>query len=305
MLAFVIESVDTLPYANAPLYEDLTINQMDSFRNYTVYNCEDKVASTYTLVADVDRYTMPRAGTEDDRQLSDEIPVVELAVEGGSGYGTGFIVDDHVIATAAHCVYSKGTSSFVSPIVVNIKNADSTKVLNTVTAKEVHVLSDYIRLTDSNEYSKYDYALIYVGEDVKLSNYGMFTLGVPSDEFMTSGSRVVASGFPGKVDGKDNSGLRYNAAGDIVSIQDYEQYLLDITGKHYVLRNHQIQYTAYVSEGDSGGPVYIKQTFDDVDYYTAIGITTSGVAPNFYGTRMTTNLLHFYYNNDYIGSTIS
>ncbi|MGN0592818.1 MAG: trypsin-like serine protease [Ruminococcus sp.] len=297
LMAYMANTLSLPTYTSA----ELTVAGMDTFRSYTIYNYDSHSTSSYTLTANVNWLSledevMPMANYEDDRVPASETSVVML-----SNGGTGFIIDNHVIATAAHCVYNKDTSSFDSAINVVVKNADCTNVLKTVSAKEAHVCTTYITtpLSNPDEFCKYDYALIYVEED--LSQYGMFDLGIPSDEFMTSNSEVIVSGFPAYVNGVCVWGTRYNATGNIVDIRDYEAAEIENT----IIRNHQIQYTTYMSGGQSGGPVYITSTFGSQVRYTAIGINTSGAEPNFFGTRMTTTLLRFYYNNDYIGSTAS
>lgn len=269
------------------IQNELTVPDMDTYRNYTLYDCVNKTTSTYTLTANVQWLSledepMPTAGAIDDRETSTEKAVVIV------GAGSGFIIDDHVIATAAHCVYNRGTAAF-NDIQIVVKDENS-NYLGTLNPKEMHILTNYMT---TSEPFKYDYALIYVDED--LSNYGKFDLGIPSTEFMTSNSEVFVSGFPSVVNHVSVSGIRYNAVGNIMDIRDYNSTLI----------NHQIQYSTYTSGGDSGGPVYIKRTYNGQEQYIAVGIHSSGSDSTHYGTRMTASLLRFYKNNDYIGSTVS
>lgn len=311
MLGYINGLVDSLPNVTTqPLHSGdagnvLTLSAMDTYRNYTMCNYKSSgqnVVSSYTLTPNVSTYITPRAGYFDDRQQSGETAVVMVETPDGY-YGSGFIVDNHIVATAAHCVYNR-SSGFYSSVYVSVKSEDSTQIDARVKAKEIHIPHNYIGIVDSYEYCKYDYALIYVEED--LSEYGIIPLGVPSDEFMICNANVVVSGFPGEVREEGNTDyLRYNATGKIKSISEYEDSVLEDTGRTYVLKNHQIQYTTYVSPGQSGGPVYVKDHFNGVDYYTAIGINTTGLAPNFFGTRATKDLLCFYYNNSNVGSATS
>ena len=268
-------------------------------QGYGIYNYETQSVSKYVL-----RVNLPildgnggttRSGLIDDRVPDTDVSVVRL-VAGGS-VATGFIIDKHIIATAAHCVYAN--KAFKSNPMVNIYNEDCTKNLKTVYPKEAHIPVKYT----AYENKMYDYALLYVEED--LSEYGMFSLGVPTDAFMTSRASVTVSGFPALIDslpGADSK-HRYKADGQIVDIRNYNS---DLWAR-------QIQYTAFMSGGDSGGPVYTTQTFNGQTYHTVIGINTSGwrdtesdePSYGYFGTRITSTLLVFYYNNEKIGSTLS
>ena len=132
----------------------------------------------------------------------------------------------------------------------------------------------------------------------------MFSLGVPTDAFMTSGATVTVSGFPQSTasDPGANCTKRYKADGEIVYMN----------GSNSEDQNHRIKYLSYASGGDSGGPVYTTQIFNGQTYHTVIGIHTTGtfysdgsVGEHRFGTRITSTLLVFYYNNEYIGSTVS
>ncbi|MDE6677430.1 MAG: trypsin-like peptidase domain-containing protein, partial [Ruminococcus sp.] len=101
-----------------------------------------------------------------------------------NGIGTGFIVDDHVIATAAHCVNGKKINK------VSVLNNSGSVVLN-ATPVEYHIPVNYPSIDG------YDYALISVKED--LSSYPHFEIGVALDN--VAGANAKISGFPGIVNG--------------------------------------------------------------------------------------------------------
>lgn len=270
-------------------------------QGYCIYNYQTEKVTRYGLNVDLPIYDgnsgMTRAGLIDDRVPDTEVSVVQLA----SVNGTGFIIDNHLIATAAHCVYTQTSDTFVSNMRVDIYNENCTTILKTVYPKEAHIPVKYTAY--GNE--MYDYALLYVEED--LSEYGMFSLGIPMDSFMTSGATVTVSGFPGKIDSLSGADAkhRYKADGEIVDIRQYENDLIAQKPGQPPIHNHQIQYTAFMSPGDSGGPVYTTQTFNGQTYHTVIGINTSGAPGMYFGTRVTSTLLVFYYNNEKIGSTLS
>ncbi|MDO4157293.1 MAG: serine protease [Oscillospiraceae bacterium] len=275
----------------------ITANAFYESQGYCIYNYQTEKVTRYGLIVDLPIYDgnsgMTRAGLIDDRVPDTEVSVVQLASVGG----TGFIIDNHLIATAAHCVYNQTSDTFVSNMRVDIYNENCTTILKTVYPKEAHIPVKYTAY--GNE--MYDYALLYVEED--LSEYGMFSLGVPMDSFMTSGATVTVSGFPQSTasDPGANCTKRYKADGQIV----------DMNGS-IDKKNHRIQYTAFASSGDSGGPVYTTQTFNGKTYHTVIGIQTTrtfyadgSVGEHRFGTRVTSTLLVFYYNNEKIGSTVS
>lgn len=263
----------------------------DAFFNkmkYKAYNFSQDKMFSYTLDEN-DFQVNQRAGSIDDRVPDKDTSVVKLT--GGGKIGTGFIVDDHTIATAAHCVYQGENKSFAKDLKIDIFNGDCTKILKTITPKEVHMPLYYSFKADE----RYDYALLYVEED--LSKYGEFSLSMPMDSFMTSGATVTVSGFPAKTASNPNASCekRYKADGEIMDIRTFKPEIWD----------YQIRYSAFMSGGDSGGPVYTTQTFDGETYHTVVGINTSGTTDLYCGTRITTTLLMFYYNNDYIGSSLS
>lgn len=263
----------------------------DAFFNkmkYKAYNFSENKTFSYTLDEN-DFQVNQRAGSIDDRVPDKDTSVVKLT--GGGKFGTGFIVDDHTIATAAHCVYQGESKSFAKDLKIDIFNGDCTKILKTITPKEVHMPLYYSFKGDE----RYDYALLYVEED--LSKYGEFSLSMPMDSFMTSGATVTVSGFPAKTASNPNAGgnKRYKADGEIMDIRTFKPEIWD----------YQIRYSAFMDSGDSGGPVYTTQTFDGETYHTVVGINTSGAENLYCGTRITTTLLMFYYNNDYIGSSLS
>lgn len=259
----------------------------DAFFNkmkYKAYNFSQNKVFSYTL--DENGFQVnQRAGLIDDRVPDKDTSVVRLST------GTGFIVDDHTIATAAHCVYGVDNKSFIKDLKVNIYDENCTKILKTITPKEAHIPVYYSLKGDE----RYDYALLYVEED--LSKYGEFSLSMPMDSFMTSGATVTVSGFPDKTASDPNAGghKRYKADGEIMDIRTYDPELWD----------YQIKYSTFTSGGDSGGPIYTTQTFDGETYHTVVGIHTSSGGKVRYGTRITTTLLMFYYNNDHIGSNLS
>ena len=211
----------------------------------------------------------------------DDTAVVRIDGPGG----TGFIVDDHIIATAAHCVYSQKYDRFENfKISIIDKNNN---VIKTISPKYAHINKDFTKYEDyKGNSSNYDYVMIYVNED--LSAYGKFNLGVALDSYADKKGSVIVSGFPQEYpDGYKDAdwGIRFKASGNIVS---KNSYMLD--------------YNADTSYGDSGGPVYIEEGIvvngKLESYKTAIAINVCHSSYNS-GVRMTAETLKLYGDNPY------
>ncbi|MBQ8515677.1 MAG: trypsin-like peptidase domain-containing protein [Ruminococcus sp.] len=208
--------------------------------------------------------------------------------------GTGFVVDSHTIATAAHCAWmpKAGTSWIEGPNIVTIEslvlyNSDGTTAKTVTNAVQIHIPKAYINNFDelSVRDNPYDYALITVTDD--LTDFDCFELGVMREEFKGSEVQVSMTGFPSEVDELDTDGEMYTGIGKIV------QNL----GIHDVYR--RVCYDVDTSKGNSGGPVYITTQYKKKEYYTVIAIHSAGDEDNNInvGTRITTDLMHFYNNN--------
>ena len=284
-MSFLLGTIDEIPYSesgNTYNYSNYSV-PADETRSYIKYDCDTGTQSTYTL-----SQASPAAATalDDDRVIdssSNAQCIVRLVFSGGRG--SGFIVDDHVIATCAHCLHS-GTS-FVQNVTIQVYNAAGTSVIATYSPKELHIASSYLNPPRDNKYD-YDYGLIYVEED--LSAYGNMALGIITNNFENTGQTVKSSGFPSEVNGTSANGVRYYGAGSV------------ITNTH----DYHVAHTAYTSPGDSGGPVYIEYNFRGSTFRSAIGINSliygndDGIT-QCSGVRITLPLLRFYNSNSNIG----
>lgn len=282
---------DNLILPEAPAnYDTTTLKNMEerTYRKHKYSSSSSTSYSTYTVkrppssnMLSSDSDCMPMNIIGDNDMIRDyDTAVVRLSVG-----GTGFIVGEHVIATAAHCVYN--TAFIDNTIEIVDKNNN---VIDSFHAESVHVPVDYF---SSNGFIQQDndYALLYV-PSVDLSDYGMFSLGVAKDEFVTdSRKQVVVSGFPQEYPGGYGSGpceIRFKAAGNI-----YSQW-----------NEHHLYYTADTAGGDSGGPVYVEEGFTAngqwYSYKTVVGIHMSFAGAYNTGVRITPELLAFYNHNQYL-----
>ncbi len=211
--------------------------------------------------------------------------IVKLTINTNS-YGTGFIVGDHQIATAAHCVYGGGNSSWYS---VEITTYDSNGLLTgtKLTPIEAHVPKLYNGVDGKD--NMYDYALITVKEN--LSDYVHFDLGTSYNVTASDFSKVplYVTGCPGLVNDSLNTSKRLYSDEGHVSDKDNTSVL---------------HYDVDTSGGNSGSPVYtITRTEKDgkVSYiYTALAVHHgSDIEAPVYncGSLITKYHLQFYKNN--------
>lgn len=297
ILKYITFIISSLPYSesgNMFNYNNYTVPS-DSARSYKKHNCSTGNTTNYTLSTPSSLSSIEdqlRSGSIDDRLLDSSaeaqcIVYLDYKCSNGIYYrGSGFIVDDHVIATCAHCLYDG--SAFNTDYKVKVYNTEGTSVVETYNAKELHIPSNYY-----NNYQtvNYDYGLIYVEED--LSQYGKMALGIPTDNFKYTAQTVNVSGFPGEIHinqpNQTDTTWRYYGSGTVTT---------DTT-------DYKIWYTSYTSGADSGGPVYIEYTLGNETFRSAIGIHTNGTTTGqndvHYGTRITQPVSRFYYQNLNIG----
>lgn len=284
LLKYLVHSVEFLPYSES----GSTFNYLnyivptDSARTYVKYNCSNGNQNTYTLQKPSSTATI--SGDYDDRQIdssSNAQCIVYLTFNDSNGdayRGSGFIVSNHIIATAAHVLYDG--VAFSTDLSVKVYNKEGTSVVAAYDASELHVPANYVNDLNDN----YDYGLIYVEDD--LSAYGNMSLGIVTNNFPNTSQAVNVSGFPGSVNNV-NTNSRYYGTGNITSSTT----------------NSKLYYTAYASGGDSGGPVYIEYNLKGSTFRSAIGIHTLGGSDGSVhgGVRITQPILRFYNNNPNIG----
>lgn len=267
-------------------------------RNYVRHyynNSSSNTINEYSLtvnpfdntVSSNSKTTQNRIIISDNDMIRDYDTAVVHIMKDNALYGSGFIIDDHIIATAAHCVYKCESQQFFN---TKIKLVDKDNNETVVTPIYTDISKIYHNTTDYGDCEKYDYALIYVEED--LSEYGSFKLGSALSEYINNHGQVIVSGFPSSDWYPDNYqglpfGIRFKAKGKIDSLE-----------------NGRIYYDADTAGGDSGGPVYAEEAFITkngtvYDYKTVIAINTAHDNEKNLnvGIRITPDILKFYNSN--------
>lgn len=206
---------------------------------------------------------------------------------------TGFIVGDHTIATAAHCLYGGNDKiDFFKNYTIETYDRTGAAVNGkTLTVSEVHIPEEYTTTFDT----KYDYALLTVKED--LSEYAHFEIGNSYNMTASEAGAIPihVTGIPGKIKidpitdiGEDNSqGLLYTHFGSVYSNNN----------------RTLLYYTVDTSNGQSGAPVYtiIRERYNNQDHYiyTALAVHSGGTKVRGAGPLMTRHQFVFYENNMY------
>lgn len=276
----------------------------DSTRSYIKYTCDTGTTTSYTLSnstassnADFD-YPVATVSDEIDNENTN---VVHLSCG-----GSGFVIGEHLIATAAHCVYNKSDNDFLSNITVNIYNeqaeAKPENLIASFEAEAYHIPSLY--LNGSGTYShhyNYDYALIYVGTDSQgkdlLDYVSPWQFAIPSLEFSEAETgQLTTSGFTFyNID--NNDGDEYARFYSTGAVSDF----IKVTGTTRYSPNLRIASKALNKGGKSGGPMFYTSTYNNSVNKSVAGITVSLYEYSYtWGTKINLTLLRFYKQNPYI-----
>jgi len=245
--------------------------------SYTSYNLT-------TSITDLNTMASPRTIIGDNDMVRDyNKAVVKLSIG-----GTGFIIGNHTVLTAAHCVYNRSTNSFIENLTMSITD-DPGHVLATYSPEYVHIPTKHVQSDRGN-----DYALLYFEED--LSQYGYFDLGYAFDDYIFNDGSVVASGFPQVYPpGYENAGygIKFLSKGNLTGSNIYNEFIFD----------------ADVAGGDSGGPVYVEEGIGSGENYReyksviAISVRESGenvIPAQNYAQIITPDIIYFANHNNYL-----
>ena len=223
-----------------------------------------------------------------------------------SNNATGFVVGDHMIATAAHNCFVKlesGNSQWRGSMTVRFPISGqvvSSSPTYTVTQYHVDKTFHDHRLVYNSSYTDsikaHDYALLIV--DADLSNRYHFSLGVPYNIYNYSNFasyNLYISGYP-HTDVLYPSKTLYTAFGQLYTNNSETPSVL--------------RYTTDAVKGNSGSPVYVSECYTTgnngytSDPYTVIGIHVAGAPdeddPKYNnGCLVTPMMLKFYCNNSH------
>lgn len=261
-------------------------NASSRYRVFDAKTRSELILKNYTLTESTKYYndsnssisTRSVIGTDDRVTDWSKNGVVKIATSDGM-MGTGFVVGEHTIATAAHCVNNKSLSTIM------LFN-NSKEVAMNATPVEYHIPEMYY----SNK-NDYDYALITVEED--LSDYMQFDLGTVLNYSPNRNIAITSTGFPGEITNPDGTTTRVNNITDMHNLYSATGAIVSINDKYFA-------HTADTSSGDSGCPVYYTETINGQTYYTVIGIQVGGGTTDNKAIRVTTELIRFYNQNPHI-----
>lgn len=287
------------PGAGSSISLDGASKNMSS-RTYLKYDCLKKKESSYSLspasdTIDVTPGDLTKLVMGDDTRY-EKFGAINTGLVNFGG-ATGFIIGDHQIATAAHCVYDNEKKTWKAPSSITTYGADGKTRSKTLTPVEVHVPKSYAEsnkpLTEENKI--YDYALITVKED--LSDHVHFDLGssynLDSDSF--GDIPVYITGYAQYVKGIHNVDHDlYTGVGHVLSGKNGKDPL-------------SLCFDVDASSGNSGSPVYTityASMGEEKFYkYTALGIHSGSIGGFNVGPLITEYQLRFYGSNPNVNWT--
>lgn len=190
--------------------------------------------------------------------------------DGSTKPGTGFMISEDVLLTAAHCVYTAGKT------VRNIKvypgrNGNSYTI--SATGDSVYTDTNY-----TGSEANWDYAVVTL--DSSLGNTtGWFSLYAPSSASSLNGRFIETAGYP--------SDLAASAVSD-------NRPMFHSTGSISNVTTYRFGHNADTESGQSGSPIYF---YNGTYGYQACGVHTH--AGN-YARRITSDLFDWLVEEGYI-----
>ncbi len=282
-----------MPPVSSTFVPDNAMN-MTNDRWYVGYSyLEDEPIEPYKLTATTESVSTaqnPRAivNGEDNRGVAHGYENTGIVLLNNGV--TGFIVGDHQIATAAHCVYSIDTGYFADEIIQTYDRSGALVAGETLTVAEIHIPQSYYNSPNSD----YDYALITVVED--LSDHVQFDIGNCYNMTVAEAGTIPihVTGRPGRtgddLENPNTNNLLYTSFG----------YVYEGPDTNYM---DALYYTVDISAGQSGSPAYTitreRCNNEDTYTYTVLSICIGGSSTRASGPRMSKYHQQFYNNNAY------
>lgn len=260
------------------LRETISVNADIPGTTYCKYDYQTKKITEYTLssIPEYDIISSRSAMSDDPRDDAPlENEMVKISVTRNNGYsfmGTGFIIGEHEIMTAAHVILEDSPvfapKITIEPQVIKNNNASFTAV--SAHYPKIHV----------DGAKGHDYAIITVKED--LSSYGKALLGVPTDQAINNHMYIHCLGYGGDGVLKISNG--------------------------YILKSSEggteLNPDLYIAAGTSGGPVYVETDYGNADgtnrvtYKTVIGVVSGrNIDKEWVAPQIRPEILKFAYNN--------
>lgn len=167
----------------------------------------------------------------------------------GKAYGgTGFLVGESTIVTAAHCAYSRELNAYPTKITFYPGRTGSSNPYGSSTVKKIHVPTKY--KTNSTYDNKYDYAVLELNTPIGKTT-GFFEQYVfirdPNIDIMYSAGYII--GY--------NGNTLYSAYGETTIYQ----------------KQKKIIYKIDTDSGQSGAPIFEKSTLSLYGIHTSGSIT--------------------------------
>ncbi len=215
--------------------------------------------------------------------------------------GSGVIVDNHVIATNAHCLINSSTGNFnTSFSVTAYLYPNNIPTPTTLTIVSLHIPDSYVLKDQNGNFihkpsgevevnSDVDYGLIVVEED--LTSYGQFDFGLPLTGLSTS-TELTAMSFP------QNDGANSNM------VNNHRVRPLTSYGQLYELRPHSVRHTCATDTGSSGGAIFTN-TGSSGEYDSLIGIHKAGGTQWNTSVRIEQSQILFYMNNPVVQGEVN
>ena len=152
-------------------------------------------------------------------------------------YGTGFMISENYMVTAAHVVYDAQTNKKANSLTAYFgRNSLESFAVATSTTSLIHVCVTYPVAKSVGS----DWAVCKMNRDVG-NTVGWFDVGYPSDEVL-SNCAVSVTGYPSDKFIVENGPLR--------------TYMYTASSKISRVRDYSFTYTADTYNGESGSPIY-------------------------------------------------